>query len=195
MSKDQLICPSCHGTGIEDEDGNVLCSNCAATISYRDDGSLNDIHVQGNNHKEIKSVASSLLQPKSTQTKPKDNSAKSLDEIFRNHPVVWGLTLLAIGAGSGFGFNVAMSKPDNKSEPRLIECKLEGLDQLTEKHHLRISSLQNKLMELEAKSSDHSLISSDQDKYIESAVRVRSDIQHENNAYDLSLNQIMSKCQ
>ena len=127
----------------------------------------------------------------------------SIKDRFEAHPVVWGLTLLAVGSTAGFGFNETISNKmracpkeaaTKENAPTTIECNIVGLDKLVEAHNTRVSTMQNELMNLEAKASDQNLMSIDQSKYKESANRVRNDINGENQIYKDSLSLLEKKC-
>ncbi len=55
--------------------------------------------------------------------------------------------------------------------------------------------MQSQLLELESKASDRMLISSYQEKYLDSANRVREDIKAEKIAFSQAVNQLSVKCQ
>jgi len=124
----------------------------------------------------------------------------SLKENFENHPVVWGLTLIVVGAGSGFAFNEMLankSKPTASASPvstSQVICTVDGLDKLTEGHHIRVAVLQETLIGLEKKASDNTIIGSDQADYRESADRVRQDIDVENGMYKENIAALEKKC-
>jgi hypothetical protein len=123
------------------------------------------------------------------------SDGKTLKEKFESHPVVWGLTLLAVGFGAGFTARSYLQSDTSPAAPNpTVNCSIEGLDKLEEEHHVRTEALQNQLIKFETKASDHSLISSYQDKYKEAADRIRQDISTENAAYQEAIQQLSVKC-
>lgn len=120
----------------------------------------------------------------------------TLKEKFESHPVVWGLTLLAVGFGAGFTARTYLpSETITKPSSAPVNCRVEGADRLEEAHHIRMEALQKQLMKLEAGASDRMLIRYDQDKYKEAADRIRQDIATENSTYQAVIQQLSKKCQ
>lgn len=146
-----------------------------------------------------------LLVRKTPQTQPdvKEGAVANipprtgtLNERFESHPVVWGLTLLAIGFGAGFTARTyLLSETTSKPTSAPVNCRVEGADRLEETHHIRMEALQKQLMKLEAGASDRMLIRADQDKYKEAADRMRQDIATENSTYHAVIQQLSKKCQ
>lgn len=123
-------------------------------------------------------------------------STATLKEKFESHPVVWGLTLLALGFGAGFAARSYFPSSQTPQQPTVpVNCRVEGADRLEETHHLRVDTLQKQLMKLEASASDHGLIGSFQNKYKEAADRVRQDIAVENTTYQVAIQQLAKTCQ
>lgn len=122
----------------------------------------------------------------------------SIKERFENHPVVFGSSLLLAGLIAGGSFTKFVLPPESQAAapPHSIslECKVDGLPLLAESHDKRVLTMQGKILELEAKASDQNLISPYQDKYLESANRVRADIEIENNLFNKSIERLLSNC-
>lgn len=116
-----------------------------------------------------------------------------LKETFESHPVVWGLSLLVVGFVAGFETR-AYVLPAASSEHRLLTCTVEGLDVLENAHQMRVRGLQDELVQLESKASDPLVVSSDQNKYRESADRIRKDIGVENAARQLAIEHLNARC-
>lgn len=120
----------------------------------------------------------------------------SLKEKFESHPVVWGLTLLAIGFGAGFAARAYFpSEMPTRQPPAPLNCRIEGVDRLEEAHYVRVEAMQKELLKLEESASDRTIIGAYQDKYKEAADRVRKDITIENAAYQSAVQQLSRKCQ
>lgn len=132
-----------------------------------------------------------------------ESQRSSIKERFESHPVVFGLTLLLAGFLAGISFMVflfpSFSNPvepplASASTPSSVECEIEGLPELTETHDKRIAALQQQLLQFEAQASDRLIISAYQERYLESANRVRADIEAENNALSIAINQLTVRC-
>ncbi|MEQ6327069.1 hypothetical protein VLF92_01865 [Pseudomonas chengduensis] len=125
-----------------------------------------------------------------------------MKEEFENHPVVFGCSLLLTGFLAGASF-MSFVFPSLTKTPDLsavaskenMECNIDGLPLLSESHDKRVSVMQSQLLELESKASDRMLISSYQEKYLDSANRVREDIKAEKIAFSQAVNQLSVKCQ
>lgn len=175
-----------------------------ATVLYRAEN-LVDATTNINNAIGIANQAATLASLElSEKTKDTMNSTtqkpaqKSLREQFENHVVIFGATLVILGFVAGassikYLFPVATQ---TSAAPQTIsfDCKIDGLPLLAESHDRRIASLQKQIMEFEIKASDRMLINSYQEKYLESANRVRRDIEIENNLHDKSIERLLSKC-
>lgn len=143
------------------------------------------------------------VQPPVPATGVEDNTVSTdpprigtLKERFESHPVVWGLALLAVGFGSGFGARGYFVPEKVTPQPTgALNCHVEGIDRLAESHHARVGALQKQLLNLEASASDRTLISTYQDKYKEAADRVRQDIATENSAHLAAMQQLSKTCQ
>lgn len=139
-------------------------------------------------------------EPKSFSSQ--NNEKKSMKEQFENHPVVFGCSLLLAGFLAGVSF-MSFVFPSLTTAPELpavvskenIECNIDGLPLLSESHDKRVSVMQSQLLEFESKASDRMIISSYQEKYLDSANRVREDIKTEKIAFSQAVNQLHAKCQ
>lgn len=121
---------------------------------------------------------------------------QSLKEKFESHPVIWGLSLIILGFLSGFAVRPYLIIEASREPPmQAINCAVVGVDKIEESHNMRMKTLQNQLMKLETSASDHSLISSDQREYKESADRVRQDIVIENASYKETIQTLSKTCQ
>lgn len=117
----------------------------------------------------------------------------SIKEKFESHPVVFGLTLIVIGYVAGFssrGYFPSESYPAQK----LTICQVENINSLENNHGQRILNFQEKLMELERQITDRNIISFYQEKYMESAERIRNDIAKENENYQSAMRQLNLRC-
>ncbi|MGY2313526.1 hypothetical protein ACW9I6_02465 [Pseudomonas sp. SDO5522_S412] len=175
-----------------------------ATVLYRT-GNLVDATTNMNNAVGIANQATTLAKlesaakkPEITDLTPQKTESKSLKEKFENHVVIFGSTLAILGFAAGISSMkfIFSSANQTSSAPQTIsfDCKIDGLPILAESHDKRVASLQNKIMEFEAQASDRMLISPYQEKYLESANRVRRDIDIENSLYDKSIERLLSKC-
>ena len=124
-----------------------------------------------------------------------------MKDKFESHPVVWGLGLLFVGSVAGYGFNETITEkaahnvPKEVTSPKHeVSCSIEGLEKLTESHHIRVSALQTQLMKHESGASDSLLIPSYRQNHQNSAERIRSDIQQENTIYKDSVSSLEKKC-
>jgi hypothetical protein len=114
-------------------------------------------------------------------------SAKS---TFENHPVVWGLGLIVVGFGVGFGARGYVLPVSAEG----VTCMVEGLSALEEAHAKDVAVLNAKLLEFEGLSSDHNLISPYQAKYKESANSIRADLERSNRVYLAAIDALAKKC-
>ncbi|NRB65611.1 MAG: hypothetical protein HRU40_21770, partial [Saprospiraceae bacterium] len=127
---------------------------------------------------------------------------KSVKEQFENHPVVFGGSLLLAGLLSGIGLMKFIFPPETKQlvttstlQPVNIECKIEGLLPVSEAHNKRVSSIQSKILILETQAIVRTLTNTSQVNYINSANRLRSDIETENNIFNKATEKLQAKCQ
>jgi hypothetical protein len=128
----------------------------------------------------------------------------SIKEKFENHPVIFGLTLMAIAFGVGIkaddflnGKNERIGEQntkENADERVVYKCDITGLSELQKAHNTRLEVLQSQLLEFETKASDDKIITPYQDKYLESAKRVRDDIKTENNEFRELVKTLETKC-
>lgn len=128
----------------------------------------------------------------------------SIKEKFENHPVIFGLTLMAIAFGIGIkaddflnGKNervVEQKTKENAYQRVVYKCDITGLSELQKAHNTRLEVLQSQLLEFETKASDDKIITSYQDKYLESAKRVRDDMKTENNEFRELVKTLETKC-
>lgn|GEM_PF-6324611 len=126
----------------------------------------------------------------------------TLKEKFWSHPVVFGFTLITIGASGGVSFSQLVLPAISSSEESaqvasgtMINCRVEGLEVLEQAHATRMELLHKKLVDLETKASDDTLIGSYQDKYRESADRIREDIKQATISYQAALDTLNLKCE
>lgn len=126
----------------------------------------------------------------------------SLKEKFENHPAIFGLTLLAVGFASGitvFDFIRPTSEPSKPTKEIIftkpVNCVIEGVERVESSHGSRVKALLTKLTDFEAKASDQWIIDSYQEKYLQSANRIREDIKSENAAFKDAISILNSKCE
>jgi hypothetical protein len=120
----------------------------------------------------------------------------SIKDQFESHPVVWGLSLIV--AGFIGGFSARGYVPSSTVQPLSlggVTCRVEGLNGVEQAHDGRIAAFQKQLIDLESKASDQTIISAYQDRYKESAERVRHDIAIENAEYQSAVQSLARKCQ
>lgn len=124
----------------------------------------------------------------------------SIKESFESHPVVFGLSLLAFGFTSGFtarGYfplEFKNTEAPTHTVQKAIICQVENLDAVEGNHAQRVLKLQETLMVQEAKATDDTKMSFYQEKYRESAERVRNDIAKENENYQSAIKQLNLHC-
>ncbi|MEN5033685.1 hypothetical protein [Pseudomonas sp. TWI929] len=122
----------------------------------------------------------------------------SIKERFESHPLIFGCSLLLTGLLTGVPVAKFLLSGEDQSKSvgrsAALECTIDGLPSLAEAHDKRVFAIQGKLLEIEAKATDPSLISSYQEKYLDSAVRVRADIDVENAFYNKSVETLRAKC-
>ncbi len=127
---------------------------------------------------------------------------RSIKEQFESHPVIWGLGLLFVGSIAGYKFNETLTtktqiqKPQlEKPVPKEVSCKIEGLEKLSESHHIRVSALQSQLMKHESSASDRTLAPSYRQENKDSAERIRKDITTENDIFRVNVDSLEKGCQ
>ncbi len=86
----------------------------------------------------------------------------SLKAAFDNHPVVWGLGLIAAGFAAGFGARAYVLPVSAVTRT----CAIEGLSSLEAAHAKELEILNAKLVENEAQAASHQLIDAYQEKYL-----------------------------
>lgn len=147
-------------------------------------------------HKNDNQADTSINTPSKQAMTDSSQTKKSAREKFESHPLIWGLTLITIGFGSGFAVRPYLLPEAQSSQPQtVVNCTVEGVDTLEEAHNARMETLQVQLMKLEANASNHDLIGSYQRKYKETADRVRQDIKTENTSYKEAMLQLSKLCQ
>lgn len=126
---------------------------------------------------------------------------KTTKEQFESHPVVFGLSLLLVGAIAGYGFNETISQKIDTQKPQLdipaskeVSCKIEGLEKLSESHHIRVAALQAQLLKHESGASDGTLIPSYRQENKDSAERIRRDISVENAIFKENVTILEKNC-
>jgi len=178
-----------------------------ATVTARM-GSPEDANTNMNNAIGVLNqaiVAAKLNHEKPTESKKSIKTVthkKSIKEQFESHPVIWGLGLLFVGSIAGYGFNETITtkaqtqNPEfEKSAPKEVSCKIEGLEKLTESHHIRVTALQTQLMKHESGASDGTLMHSYRQENKDSANRIRQDISIENEIFKESVSALEKGCQ
>lgn len=117
----------------------------------------------------------------------------SLKSQFESHPVVWGLSLLAIGFTAGFSAR-AYLLPSAASNASPTICNAIGAEALATGHNTRLQQLQSALSNLESQASDQGNIEAYQERYRASADRIRKDIEQETNSFNASVAALTEKC-
>ncbi|MEZ8577553.1 hypothetical protein AB6D92_03270 [Vibrio splendidus] len=128
----------------------------------------------------------------------------NIKEKFENHPVIFGLTLMAVAFGTGIKADSFLNgknehslkqKPEEITYERIVyKCDITGLPELQKAHNARLEILQSQLLEFETKASNDTIITPYQDKYLESAKRVREDMKTENNEFRELVKTLETKC-
>ena len=182
---------------------SVTSATVSARMGNPIDANTNMNHAVGILNQAI--VAAKVDTGKQTESQKAMNAEvenKSIKEKFENHPVVFGGSLLLAGLVAGVSFMLfvfpSITKPSMVAPSARtinIECNIDGLPLLNEAHDKRVLSMQERLLQFEAQASDQAIISSYQDKYLESANRVRLDIEAENNSFNKAVSQLTAKCQ
>lgn len=131
-----------------------------------------------------------------------EGKSESLKERFENHPLIFCCSLIFASFLLGVGFREFLLKFESQpiaatssSQPVNVECKVDGVPLLGKSHDERVSSMQRKLMELEGLASDRNILGSYQRTYLESANRVRADIEVENKLFGGAVERLSTKCQ
>lgn len=178
-----------------------------ATVTARM-GSPEDAKTNMNN--AIGVLNRAILSAKLNHQKPSETHKlvetvahkKSIKEQFESHPVIWGLGLLLVGSIAGYGFNETITAkaqtqkpPLEKTAPKEVGCKIEGLEKLTESHHVRVAALQAQLMKHESGASDGTLLHLYRQENKDSAERVRRDIATENEVFKENIANLDKGCQ
>ncbi|NRA61581.1 MAG: hypothetical protein HRU25_11850 [Psychrobium sp.] len=195
---------SFHSSYAADFSRNVTSASVASRI-----GSLEDSYTCMNNaigivNKALITAEIENNKSKETHTKkltyPLSNNGKSVKQTFEEHPVVFGCTLLVLGFVSGISVTKFIFPPTQVVSatspiPEInIQCDIEGLPSLSSAHDKRAESMQDKLLEFETLASDRKIIPSNQNAYLASANRVRTDIEAANNAFKAAVSQLNTTC-
>jgi hypothetical protein len=113
-----------------------------------------------------------------------------IKEQFENHPVPWGLGLIATGFIAGFGARGYMLSVSTTS----LTCSIDSLSAVEEAHAKRIATLNQQLVSLESGATDRNILSSDQVRFEEAANRIRKDIEHSNSVYLSAIASLQKVC-
>lgn len=113
-----------------------------------------------------------------------------IKEQFENHPVPWGLGLIAAGFIAGFGARGYILPVSTAS----LTCSIGGLPAVEEAHAKRIATLNQQLVSLESGATDRYILSSDQVRFKEAANRIRKDIERSNGVYLSAITNLQKVC-
>ena len=120
----------------------------------------------------------------------------SFKSNFESHPVVFGLGLIALGFGVGFtfrGYLPGYTAPELVATATSI-CNIQGSEELSKGHNSRLEKLRQSLAFYEEQSSSARNIEPYQERYKESASRVRQDISQEIEIFKASVSALSKKC-
>ena len=115
----------------------------------------------------------------------------SIKQRFEENAVIFCAGLIVIGFGAGFGARGYFLEAPQRVP---ITCSVDGVANLEKGYSQRMSVLQASLVELEKNASDRNLIDTFQNKYKESADRIRKDISEEQASYNSAINALSKKC-
>jgi hypothetical protein len=113
-----------------------------------------------------------------------------IKEQFENHPVPWGLGLIATGFLAGFGARGYMPPVSTTS----LTCSMNGLSAVEEAHAKKIATLNEQLVSLETGATDRNTLILDQERFKEAANRVRKDIERSNSVYLSAIASLQKAC-
>ncbi|WP_223549255.1 apolipoprotein A1/A4/E family protein [Pseudomonas sp. A-B-19] len=122
----------------------------------------------------------------------------SFKSSFESHPVVFGFSLIILGFSVGFAFRGYL--PASAAPAAAVvaaatsTCNLQGSEELAKGHNARIENLRQSLAFYEEQSSSEKNIQSYQERYKESASRVRQDILQEIEVFKASVSALSKKC-
>lgn len=115
----------------------------------------------------------------------------SIKQRFEENAVIYCATLVFFSFGAGFtARGYFLESP--KRIP--ITCSIDGALNIEQGHAQRMSILQASLVEFEKNASDRQVFSVYQDKYKESADRIRKDMIAEQASYQSAITALSRKC-
>lgn len=115
----------------------------------------------------------------------------SFKQRFEENSVIFCATLVLVGFSAGFGARGYFLDPSKRIP---VSCSVDGATNIEQGHTQRMSALQASLVELEKNASDQNVISYYQEKYKESADRIRQDMAAEQVSYQSAINSLSKKC-
>lgn len=115
----------------------------------------------------------------------------SIKQRFEENAVIYCASLVFLGFGSGFSVGGHLFESP-KQIP--VTCSVDGAASIEQGHAQRMSILQTSLVEFEKNASDQKTISFYQDKYKESADRIRKDMTAEQTSYQSAITALSRKC-
>ncbi|MBD0848418.1 hypothetical protein IMY97_22535 [Pectobacterium versatile] len=115
----------------------------------------------------------------------------SFKQRFEENSVIFCATLVVLSFGAGFSTRGYVLDPPQRIP---VTCSVDGAASIEQGHTQRMSILQASLVELEKNASDRLVISYYQDKYKESADRIRKDMMAEQASYQSTINALSKKC-
>lgn len=117
-----------------------------------------------------------------------------LKERFENHYVIFGLSLIAVGFISGFATRSffleegSASKVVNRTISKEMLAQIKSLG---EKHENRINDLHKQYLHHESEATYGGNLDSQQNKYAESANRIKALILEENESFERQIKNIL----
>ncbi|HEJ9058710.1 TPA: hypothetical protein SML50_003001 [Serratia fonticola] len=115
----------------------------------------------------------------------------SFKQRFEENSVIFCATLVVLGFVAGFGARGYILNPPQRIP---VTCSVDGVASIEQGHTQRMSVLQASLVELEKNASDRLVIYFYQEKYKESADRIRKDMTAEQTSYQSAINALSKKC-
>ncbi|MFQ6258323.1 hypothetical protein ACLMPK_12590 [Yersinia enterocolitica] len=115
----------------------------------------------------------------------------SIKQRFEENAVIFCASLVLLGFGAGF---TARGYLLDSAKRIPVTCSVDGVANIEKGHAQRMSVLQASLVELEKNASDRQVFSVYQEKYKESADRIRKDMTAEQASYQSAINALSTKC-
>ena len=115
----------------------------------------------------------------------------SIKQRFEENAVIYCASLVLISFGAGFTARGTLLESPKRTP---MTCSVDGAVNIEQGHAQRMSMLQASLVELEKNASDRQVYSVYQEKYKESADRIRKDMSAEQASYQSAITALSRKC-